>query len=45
MNDIILMAIKGGRYLEAEKQLNDILLNNPTSEDYFLMGSIKSNLK
>lgn len=44
MNDIILMAIKGGRYLEAEKQLNDILLNNPTSEDYFLMGSIKSNL-
>lgn len=44
MNDLIVMAIKGGRYLEAESKLGDLLLNNPTDEHYFLMGSIKSNL-
>jgi hypothetical protein len=44
MNDLIVMAIKGGRYLEAESKLGDFLLNNPTDEHYFLMGSIKSNL-
>ena len=44
MNDIILMSIKGGRYLEAEKETNKIILDNPSDESYFLMGTIKSNL-
>lgn len=44
MNDLIVMVIKGGRYLEAESKLGELLLNNPTDEHYFLMGSIKSNL-
>lgn len=44
MNDVILMSIKGGRYLEAEKETNKIILSNPSDEAYFLMGTIKSNL-
>ena len=44
MNDIILMSIMGGRYLEAEEQTNKLILQEPTSENYFLMGTIKSNL-
>lgn len=44
MNDVILMAIKGGRYLEAENQMNQLILNSPDTETYFLMGTIKSNL-
>ncbi len=38
------MSIQGGRYLEAEKQVGDIILNNPTDEAYFILGAIKSNL-
>lgn len=44
MNDLIYMSIQGGRYLEAEKQIGDLILNNPTPESYFLLGAIKSNL-
>lgn len=44
MNDVILMSIKGGRYLEAEKETNKIILDNPSDEVYFLMGTVKSNL-
>jgi hypothetical protein len=44
MNDIILMSMMGGRYLEAEDQTNRLLIQEPTSENYFLMGTIKSNL-
>ena len=44
MNDIILMSIKGGRYLEAESQTNQLILREPSSDIYFLMGTIKCNL-
>lgn len=44
MNDLITMAIQGGRYLEAERQLGDIILNNPSSDAYFMLGTTKSNL-
>ena len=44
MNDLITMAIQGGRYLEAEKQIGDIVLNNPSDEAYFMLGTTKSNL-
>ena len=44
MNDLIIMSIKGGRYIEAENQCNQLILNEPNSENYFLLGSIKSNL-
>ena len=38
------MSMMGGRYLEAEDQTNKLLIQEPTSENYFLMGTIKSNL-
>jgi hypothetical protein len=38
------MAIMGGRYLEAEKLTNELILTNPNSETFFLLGTIKSNL-
>jgi hypothetical protein len=44
MNDLITMSIQGGRYLEAEKQIGDIVLNNPSDEAYFMLGTTKSNL-
>tara|TARA_Y100000748_G_C15470912_1_gene478826 strand:- start:345 stop:1418 length:1074 start_codon:yes stop_codon:yes gene_type:complete len=44
MNDLIIMSIKGGRYIEAENQCNQLVLNEPNTENYFLLGSIKSNL-
>jgi hypothetical protein len=44
MNDIILLAIKGGRYTEAEQSLNQIILSEPSSEAFFLMATVKSNL-
>ncbi len=44
MNDVILMSIKGGRYLEAESLTNQLIINHPSSDVYFLMGTIKSNL-
>lgn len=44
MNDLIIMSIQGGRYLEAERQLGDVILNNPSSEAYFMLGTTKSNL-
>lgn len=44
MNDLIIMAIQGGRYLEAEKQIGDLILTQPTADTYFLLGTTKSNL-
>lgn len=44
MNDLIIMSIQGGRYLEAERQLGDVILSNPSSEAYFMLGTTKSNL-
>jgi hypothetical protein len=44
MNDLIVMAIQGGRYSEAEKLLGDIILSNPSDEAYFMLGTTKSNL-
>jgi hypothetical protein len=44
MNDVILMAIKGGRYIEAEQSLNQTILSQPSSEAYYLMATVKSNL-
>jgi hypothetical protein len=44
MNDLIIMAIQGGRYLEAEKQIGNLILNQPTADAYFLLGTTKSNL-
>ena len=44
MNDLITMSIQGGRYLEAEKQLGDIILSEPSADAYFMLGTTKSNL-
>ena len=44
MNDLIIMAIQGGRYLEAEKQIGNLILNQPTADAYFLLGTTKPNL-
>lgn len=44
MNDLIIMSIQGGRYLEAEKQLGEIILSNPSVDAYFMLGTTKSNL-
>ena len=38
------MSIQGGRYLEAEKQLGDIIISEPSSDAYFMLGTTKSNL-
>lgn len=44
MNPLIEMSIQGGRYLEAEKQVGDIILSEPSAEAYFMLGTVKSNL-
>ena len=44
MNDLITMSIQGGRYVEAEKQIGDIILSNPSADAYFMLGTVKSNL-
>lgn len=44
MNDLITMAIQGGRYLEAEKQLGEIITSTPSTDAFFMLGTIKSNL-
>ena len=44
MNDLITMSIQGGRYLEAEKQIGDIILSSPSADSYFMLGTVKSNL-
>ena len=44
MNDLITMSIQGGRYLEAEKQIGDIILTSPSADSYFMLGTVKSNL-
>jgi len=44
MNDLITMSIQGGRYLEAEKKLGDIILASPSADAYFMLGTVKSNL-
>ena len=44
MNDLITMSIQGGRYLEAEKQLGDIIISDPSPDAYFMLGTTKSNL-
>lgn len=44
MNDLITMSIQGGRYLEAEKQIGDVILSSPTADAYFMLGTVKSNL-
>ena len=45
MNPLIEMAIQGGRYTEAENQLNNlILLNTPNADTFYLLGTVKLNL-
>ena len=44
MNDLIEMDIQGGRYLDAEKKIGDIILSNPSADSYFMLGTTKSNL-
>lgn len=44
MNEIIVLDIKGGRFLKAEEQLNDELKNNPSFEVYFSLMLCKVNL-
>ena len=43
MNPLIEMSIQGGRYLEAEKQVGDIILSEPSAKAYFMLGTVKSN--
>lgn len=38
------MSIQGGRYLEAEKQIGEIIVEEPSPEAYFMLGTVKSNL-
>lgn len=38
------MSIQGGRYLEAEKQIGEIIVKEPSPEAYFMLGTVKSNL-
>jgi len=44
MNPLIEMSIQGGRYLEAEKQIGEIIVKEPSPEAYFMLGTVKSNL-
>ena len=44
MNEIIVLDIKGGRFLKAEKQLNEELQNNTNYEIYFSLMLCKVNL-
>tara|TARA_B100001996_G_scaffold334021_1_gene283923 strand:+ start:147 stop:866 length:720 start_codon:yes stop_codon:yes gene_type:complete len=44
MNEIAQIAIKGGRYIEAEEILNKELLEKPSSLTYFGLGVCKLNL-
>ena len=44
MNEIIVLDIKGGRFLKAEEQLNEELKNNPNYEIYFSLMLCKVNL-
>jgi hypothetical protein len=43
-NELAVIAIKGGRYLEAEKMFNKDLKKEPTHESYFGLGICKLNL-
>lgn len=44
MNPLIEMAIQGGRYTEAENQLNNLILNSPNADTFYLLGTVKLNL-
>lgn len=44
MNPLIEMAIQGGRYTEAENQLNNLILNSPNADAFYLLGTVKLNL-
>jgi hypothetical protein len=44
MNDLIAMALQGGRYTEAENQLNNLILNEPNADIFYLLGTVKFNL-
>lgn len=44
MNPLIEMAIQGGRYTEAENQLNNLILNTPDADTFYLLGTVKLNL-
>ena len=45
MNELVTIALKGGRYSDAENHLNPILANGTADVDtYFTLGLIKSNL-
>jgi hypothetical protein len=44
MNELVKMAIQGGRYLEAENKLGQIIEDNPNDEAFFCLASVKSNL-
>lgn len=43
-NELAILAIKGGRYSEAETIFNDEIKSNPTFSSYFGLGSCKINL-
>lgn len=38
------MALQGGRYTEAENQLNNVILNSPNADTFYLLGTVKLNL-
>lgn len=44
MNPLIEMAIQGGRYTEAENQLNNLILSSPNADTFYLLGTVKLNL-
>ena len=43
-NELAIIAIKGGRYDEAESIFNNEIQNNPTYNSYFGLGVCKLNL-
>ena len=44
MTDSITLAIKGGRYEDAERELTTLLSDESTENNYFLLATVKSNL-
>jgi len=44
MNELVTMAIQGGRYLEAERKLGQIIETNPNDEAFFCLAGVKANL-
>lgn len=44
MSESVTLAIKGGRYEDAERDLTKIVSDSPSEDNYFLLATVKSNL-